>query len=258
MDSLDLNKLPAFIAVARERSFTRAAAQLGMSQSALSHAIRKMEESLGLRLLTRTTRGVSPTEAGERLLASIGPHYAAIQSGLSAMAELRDTPAGTFRISAHDHAASTILWPKLSPLLQLHPDLNIEISISYGMIDIVAERYDAGVRIGGCVAKDMVAVRIGPDLRMVVAGSPPISSATLRQRRRPVCWSTTASTCACPRTAACMHGNLQGMARNSRSRCAGKWFLIPRRKCSRPRWKATAWRMCRKRPSPGAWPMGIC
>lgn len=172
MDSLDLNKLPAFIAVARERSFTRAAAQLGMSQSALSHAIRKMEESLGLRLLTRTTRGVSPTEAGERLLAAIGPHYAAIQSGLSAMAELRDTPAGTFRISAHDHAASTILWPKLSPLLQLHPDLNIEISISYGMIDIVAERYDAGVRIGGCVAKDMVAVRIGPDLRMVVAGSP--------------------------------------------------------------------------------------
>lgn len=169
---MDLNNLPAFIAVMRERSFTRAAAQLGVSQSTLSHTIRKMEESLGMRLLTRTTRGVSPTEAGERLLATIGPHYAAIQAELSGMQELRGQPAGTFRISAHDHPASTILWPRLSPLLPRYPDLNLEISISYGMIDIVAERYDAGVRIGERVAKDMIAVRIGPELRMVVAGSP--------------------------------------------------------------------------------------
>eukprot|EP01133_Synstelium_polycarpum_P022247 gene22247-26690_t len=145
----------------RERSFTRAAAQLGVSQSTLSHTIRKMEESLGMRLLTRTTRGVSPTEAGERLLAE-----------LSGLQELRGQPAGTFRISAHDHAASTILWPRLSPLLPRYPDLKLEISISYGMIDIVAERYDAGVRIGERVAKDMIAVRIGPELRMVVAASP--------------------------------------------------------------------------------------
>ncbi|MGK5080951.1 LysR family transcriptional regulator [Janthinobacterium sp. HLX7-2] len=169
---MDLNNLPAFIAVARERSFTRAAAQLGVSESTLSHTIRKMEESLGIRLLTRTTRGVSPTEAGERLLASIGPYYAAIQAELAAMKELRDKPTGTFRISAHDHAASTILWPRLSPLLPLHPDLNIEINISYGLIDIVTERYDASVRNGDQVAKDMIAVRIGADLRMVVVGSP--------------------------------------------------------------------------------------
>jgi DNA-binding transcriptional LysR family regulator len=172
MGRLDLNNLSVFIAVARERSFTRAAAQLGLSQSALSHTIRKMEENLGIRLLTRTTRGVSPTEAGERLLVNVEPYFDAIQAELSALGTLREKPAGTFRISAHDHAASTILWPKLSKLLPLYPELNIEITISYGMIDIVAERYDAGVRLGDRVAKDMIAVRIAPDLRMVVVGAP--------------------------------------------------------------------------------------
>jgi DNA-binding transcriptional LysR family regulator len=172
MTRIDLNNLRSFIAVARERSFTRAAAQLGVSQSALSHSMRALEEKLGLRLLTRTTRGVSPTEAGERLLAKLGPYYEGIDAELAALGDLRDKPAGTIRISAHDHAASTILWPKLSKLLPAHPDLKLEIAINYAFIDIVAERFDAGVRLGDQVAKDMIAVRIGPDMRMAVVGSP--------------------------------------------------------------------------------------
>jgi DNA-binding transcriptional LysR family regulator len=172
MTRIDLNNLSVFIAVARERSFTRAAAQLGVSQSALSHTIRGLEEKLGIRLLTRTTRGVSPTEAGERLLANISPYYEGIEAELAALSDLRARPAGTIRISAHDHAADTVLWPKLSQLLPKYPELKIEIIISYGMIDIVAERYDAGVRLGNRVAKDMIAVRIAPDLRMIVVGAP--------------------------------------------------------------------------------------
>jgi DNA-binding transcriptional LysR family regulator len=172
MPHINFNNLSAFIVVARERSFTRAAAQLGVSQSALSHTIRGLEEKLGIRLLTRTTRGVSPTEAGERLLANVGPYYEGIDAELAALSELREKPAGTIRISAHDHAASTILWPKLSKLLPRYPEIKVEITISYGLIDIVAERYDAGVRVGGQVARDMIAVRIAPDLRMVVVGSP--------------------------------------------------------------------------------------
>jgi DNA-binding transcriptional LysR family regulator len=172
MARIDLNNLSAFIVIARERSFTRAAAQLGVSQSALSHTIRGLEEKLGIRLLTRSTRGVSPTEAGERLLANVGPYYEGIEAELAALSELREKPAGTIRISAHDHAASTILWPKLSKLLPQYPEIKVEITISYGLIDIVAERYDAGVRLGDQVAKDMIAVRIAPDLRMAVVGSP--------------------------------------------------------------------------------------
>lgn len=167
-----INDLLAFLAVAQERSFTRAAAKLGVSQSALSHTIRGFEEELGIRLLTRTTRGVSPTEAGERLLANIGPYYEGIAAELAALGELKEKPAGTFRISAHDHAADTVLWPRLSKLLPKYPELKIEITISYGLIDIVAERYDAGVRLGDQVAKDMIAVRIAPDLRMAVVGAP--------------------------------------------------------------------------------------
>jgi DNA-binding transcriptional LysR family regulator len=172
MANLNLNTLSAFVVVARERSFTRAAARLGVSQSALSHTIRGMEEKLGIRLLTRTTRGVATTEAGERLLTNLGPYYDGIEAELAALGELRDKPAGTIRISAHDHAASTILWPKLAPLLPDYPELRIEISISYGLIDIVAERHDAGVRLGDQVAKDMIAVRIAPDMKMVVVGAP--------------------------------------------------------------------------------------
>lgn len=182
MDRIDLNNLAVFIVVARERSFTRAAAQLGVTQSALSHTIRGLEEKLGIRLLTRTTRGVSPTEAGERLLANISSYYEGIQAELEALGELRAKPSGTIRINAHDHAASTILWPKLSKLLPDHPELKIEITISYGLIDIVAERYDAGVRLGDQVARDMIAVRIAPDLRMAVVGAPAYFTAHKKPR----------------------------------------------------------------------------
>jgi DNA-binding transcriptional LysR family regulator len=167
-----LNDLLAFIVVARERSFTRAAAQLGVSPSALSHTIRGLEERLRLRLLTRSTRSVSPTEAGERLLESIGPRLDEIDMELEALSELRDKPAGTIRISSADHAATQVLWPKLEKFLPEYPDISVEINIQQGLTDIVAERYDAGVRLGEQVAKDMIAVRIGPELRMAVVGTP--------------------------------------------------------------------------------------
>ena len=168
-----LDDLVAFVAVGRERSFTKAAAKLGVSQSALSHTIRGLEARLGVRLLTRTTRSVSPTEAGERLLQTLGPRFEEIEAELAAVRELRDKPAGTFRVTATENAADTILVPKLAPLLRQYPDIKVEIMIDYGLTDIVAERYDAGVRSGEQVAKDMIAVRIGPDLRMAVVGAPP-------------------------------------------------------------------------------------
>ncbi|MBR1194097.1 LysR family transcriptional regulator [Bradyrhizobium sp. AUGA SZCCT0160] len=164
--------LMAFLTVARERSFTRAAAQLGVSQSALSHTIRGLEERLGLRLLTRTTRSVAPTEAGERLIRTVGPKFEQIDSELSALTELREKPAGTIRITAGEHAAQAILWPALTTLLPNYPDIKVELIIDYGLTDIVAERYDAGVRLGEQVAKDMIAVRIGPDFCMAVVGAP--------------------------------------------------------------------------------------
>jgi DNA-binding transcriptional LysR family regulator len=164
--------LAAFLAVARERSFTRAAAQLGVSQSALSQTVRGLEERLRIRLLTRTTRSVAPTEAGERLLHSIGPHLDEIDAELTALSALREKPAGTIRITTSEHAAEAILWPALARLLADYPDIHVEIIIDYGLADIVAERYDAGVRLGEQVAKDMIAVRIGPDLRMAVVGAP--------------------------------------------------------------------------------------
>ncbi|WP_443749848.1 LysR family transcriptional regulator [Asticcacaulis solisilvae] len=164
--------LIAFQAVARERSFTRAAAQLGVSQSALSHTVRDLEERLGVRLLTRTTRSVAPTEAGERLLGTLTPHLDEIEAGLAAIGELREKPAGTIRITAGEHSAETYVWPVLAKLLPDYPDIHVEVSIDYGLTDIVAERFDAGVRSGEQVAKDMIAVRIGPDMRMAVVGSP--------------------------------------------------------------------------------------
>ncbi|MGE6785410.1 LysR family transcriptional regulator [Ensifer adhaerens] len=168
----NINDLLAFAAVARERSFTRAAAQLGVSQSALSHAMRALEARLGVRLLTRTTRSVSPTEAGERLLATLVPHFEQLETELTALSDVRDKPAGTVRITTAEHAAETVLWPKLEKLLPDYPDIKVEIIIDYGLTDIVAERYDAGVRLGEQVAKDMIAVRIGPDMRMAVVGTP--------------------------------------------------------------------------------------
>jgi DNA-binding transcriptional LysR family regulator len=168
----NVSDLLAFLAVARERSFTKAGKKLGISQSALSHTIRGLEERLGLRLLTRTTRSVSPTAAGDRLMASVGSRFEEIEVELEALSALRDTPAGTIRITASEHAANTVLLPKVAGLLPRYPDIKIEIVIDYGLTDIVAERYDAGVRAGEQVAKDMIAVRIGPDMRMAVVGAP--------------------------------------------------------------------------------------
>jgi DNA-binding transcriptional LysR family regulator len=168
----DLHDLIAFLSVARERSFTRASAKLGISQSALSHTIRKLETRLGVRLLTRTTRSVSATEAGERLLLSVGPRLEEIEAELAALSELRDKPAGTIRITTAEHAADTILRPALEKLLPTYPDIKVEVIIDYSLVDIVAQRYDAGIRLGEQVAKDMIAVRIGPDMRMAVVASP--------------------------------------------------------------------------------------
>jgi DNA-binding transcriptional LysR family regulator len=166
-----LDMLLAFLAVAREGSFTRAAAQLGISQSTLSHTIRDLEERLGLRLLTRTTRSVSVTEAGERLLRNIGPHFEEIDAELDALSELREKPAGTIRLTASDHAFKSVLWPKLAKLLPDYPDIIVEVFIDNALTDIAAERFEAGVRLGEQVAKDMIAVRVGPDVRFAVVGA---------------------------------------------------------------------------------------
>ena len=171
-ETYNYNDLFAFIAVAREGSFTRAAAQLGVSQSALSHTIRALETRLGVRLLTRTTRSVSPTEAGERLLLTVRPRFAEIEAEIASLSELREKPAGTIRITSAEHGADSVLWPKLSKFLPDYPDIKVEINVDYGMTDIVARRFDAGVRLGDQVEKDMVAVRIGPDWRMAVVAAP--------------------------------------------------------------------------------------
>src|ERR1700730_7095634 len=168
----NLNDLLAFLAVAKERSFTRAAAKLGVSQSALSHTIRGLEERLGLRLLTRTTRSVAPTEAGERLLLNVGPRFDEIDAELAALSELREKPAGTIRITTGEHAAEAILWPALAKLLPQYPDIKVELVIDYGLTDIVRERYEAGVPLGEMVAKWSTAARVGPDFRMAVVGAP--------------------------------------------------------------------------------------
>lgn len=168
----NIDDLMAFVAVAREGSFTRAAAQIGVSQSALSHAIKGLEERLGVRLLTRTTRKVVPTEAGERIMTRMAPHFVELEDELASIVELRDTPAGAFRITATDYAADTILWPKLKPLLKRYPDISVEVISDYGLTDIVGEKIDAGVRLGEQVSEGMIAVRVGPDFRMVAIGAP--------------------------------------------------------------------------------------
>jgi len=173
--------LLAFIHVAREGSFTRAAAQLGISPSAISHAVRALETRMDVRLLTRTTRSVSTTQAGARLYECVAPHFEEIDAGLAATAEQRKKPAGTIRITSAEHAANTILWPKLSRILPDYPDITVEVVVDYHRSDIVAERYDAGVRLGDELAKDMIAVRIGPDMRIAVVGSP----AYFAQRTQP-------------------------------------------------------------------------
>ena len=177
-----LNGILAFLAVARERSFTRAAAHLGISQSALSHSIRGLEERMGLRLLTRTTRSVSTTQAGERLAQSLGPRFDEIEAELKSIVELRDRPAGTIRITTSTHAAETILMPALGKFLLDYPDILVEAVIDHGLTNIVAERYDAGIRLGEQVEKDMIAVRIGPDLRMAAVATPSYFEAHAKPR----------------------------------------------------------------------------
>jgi DNA-binding transcriptional LysR family regulator len=172
MQREEMADLTAFLVVAEERSFTRAAAKLGMTQSALSQLMRRLEKRLGLRLLTRTTRSVAPTDAGERLLQTLAPALANLDASLAALSELRDKPAGTIRITSVEHAAKTIIWPALKKLLPDYPDINVEISLDYGLVDIVAERFDAGVRLGEQVAQDMIAVRISPDVPMAIVGTP--------------------------------------------------------------------------------------
>jgi len=172
MPRTDLNDIAAFLAVARDRSFTRAAARLGVSQSALSQTLRGLETRLGLRLLTRTTRNVSLTQAGERLFNAAGPRLDEIEAELAALSELREKPGGTIRITAHDHALRTLLWPALKRLLPAYPDIRVEVAIESSLTDIVTERFDAGIRTGEMIAKDMVAVRIGPDMRWAVVGAP--------------------------------------------------------------------------------------
>ncbi len=177
-----LNDLVAFLAVARERNFTRAAAKLGVSQSALSQTIRGLEARLGLRLLARTTRSVAPTDAGERLTLSVGPRLDEIEAELASLSVLREKPAGTIRINADEHSATEVLWPALARFLPDYPDIRVEIVIDNALTDIVAERYDAGVRLGELIAKDMIAVRIGPDLRMAVVGAPSYFASRPRPR----------------------------------------------------------------------------
>ncbi len=172
MARVNTNDLVAFLSVARERSFTRAAAKLGVSPSALSHTMRGLEERLGIRLLTRTTRSVTPTEAGERLLRSVGPRLDEIEAELDALGDLRDKPAGTIRINADENALASVLWPALRQFLPDYPDIKVEVVTDYGLTDIVAEGFDAGVRLGGMVAKDMIAMPIGPAMRMLVVAAP--------------------------------------------------------------------------------------
>ena len=167
-----LSDITAFVHVARERGFTKAAGKLGLSQSALSQIVKKLEERLGVQLLVRTTRSVAPTRAGERLLQKVSPYLDGIEAELAAVTEMRDKPAGTIRISASDHAINELLLPKLAEFMKVYPDIHVEMITDYGLIDIISERYDAGVRYGEYLAKDMIAVRIGPDARMVAVGSP--------------------------------------------------------------------------------------
>lgn len=172
MQRENIRDLLAFLAVARERSFTRAAAKLGVSPSALSHTIRGLEMSLGMRLLTRTTRSVLPTDAGERILERVGPRFEEIESEIVALKELQDRPSGLIRITTTDHPLNSVLWPRLWKVLAGYPDIKVEIHIDYGLSDIVADRYDIGVRWGDQVAKDMIAVRVGPDTRLAIVGAP--------------------------------------------------------------------------------------
>ncbi|WP_457319731.1 LysR family transcriptional regulator [Stenotrophomonas sp. P5_B8] len=172
MSAVKTNDLQAFLVVAQEQSFTKAAVRLGVTPSALSHSMRLLEERLGIRILARTTRNVSPTEAGERLMHSIAPHFEAIGASVEALGELRDRPAGTLRISCTDDSLETIIRPRLAGFLAEYPDITLEFYVDYGFTNVVEQRFDAGIRLGEALSKDMIAVRVGPDWRLVVVGSP--------------------------------------------------------------------------------------
>ncbi|WP_296171940.1 LysR family transcriptional regulator [uncultured Brevundimonas sp.] len=172
MERTDFNQLTWFQAVAEERSFTKAAARLGVAQSTLSHAIKQLEARMGIRLLTRTTRNVATTVAGERLLQTIGPRMTEIEEEIAALTAFRDTPSGSIRLTLSDHALDTVVWPKLKPVLAAYPDISVELLLDNTFRNIVEEGYDAGVRLGESVEKDMIAVRIGPDWRLVAVASP--------------------------------------------------------------------------------------
>jgi DNA-binding transcriptional LysR family regulator len=182
MDRDNASDLLAFLAVAQERSFTRAAARLGMSQPALSQIVRALEERLGVRLLSRTTRSVAPTQAGERLLRTIAPKFDEMDAELAALRALREKPAGTIRITSTEYAADAILMPALKKILPKYPDIKVEVVFDYGLSNIVAQQYDAGIRPGALVAKDMIAVRVGPDMRMAVVGAPSYFAARKKPR----------------------------------------------------------------------------
>src|SRR3989440_10007134 len=218
----NLDDLLAFVAVGRERSFTKAAAKLGMSQSSLSHTIRELEARLGVRLLTRTTRSVAPTQAGERLLQNIGPRFAEIDAELAAVRDLREKPAGTIRITTMEYAAAAILLPKLAKLIREHPDIKVEIIIDYGLTDIVAERYDAGVRSGEQVAKDMIAVRVGPDMRMAVVGAPSDFRRRSEPKKPQELIGHNCINLGCPLMAGCTRGELRKAGANSGGASEGR------------------------------------
>ena len=168
----EIADLAAFVVVAEQRSFTKAARQLGLAQSALSQIVRRIEERLGVRLLSRTTRSVAPTEAGARLLATLGPMLRDVDAAVAGLKDLRDHPSGTIRVTATEHAAKAVLLPAMKRLLPAYPDIKVEIEMNYGLSDVVADGFDAGVRLGGAIAKDMIAMRIGPDTPMAIVGAP--------------------------------------------------------------------------------------
>ena len=215
MPRANVNDLLAFLAVARERSFTRAAAQMGVSQSALSHTIRGLEERLGLRLLTRTTRSVAPTEAGERLLRNVGHHFDEIEAAIDSLSELKERPSGTIRINSSEYAAETLLWPKLAEFLPHYPDVKVEIWADYMLADIVAERFDAGVRLGEQVADSWSSARL------------PISPGANARATRRTCSSIAASICGCLRSAGSMRGSSKRTATRSRSGSRGSSSSMP-------------------------------
>ena len=245
----NFNDLYYLIIVARERSFTRAAAKLGVSQSALSHAIRGLEERLDVRLLTRTTRSVAPTEAGERLINSISPRFDDIETELLALTDVRQRVAGNIRLTLGEHALQSTVWPALEPFLQAYPDVNVEMTIDNSLTDIVTGRYDAGIRLGEQVAKDMVAVRIGPDWRMVVVGSPVYLLVMANRKPLTTCKIIAVLTCACRRWADYTPGSLLRTGKICAYGWKGSLFLTIYPRELAQRWREWGWLLCRKTPS---------